>query len=258
MTLSDYVGGCCYRGCVKLVVPVKLLPSSEVREALCDELRGCNDGANYVSAVAFEHFGLKAREYALRKLVYAQLRERGIKSAAAQQLIKKVTDAYTTLRANIKAGNLTPEKSKRHRRAVSKPIAFRRDAAQPYDQRNMGWDIDAQTVAITTRMERMKGIPFVCTKSAKRLLKKRSRNVYKARRAGVPVVLVDPAYTSQMCAKCGHTDKCNRVDRSRFICRSCGVVAHADRNASHNIAQRGETVWNAGRQSRVPATRPQS
>jgi putative transposase len=79
--------------------------------------------------------------------------------------------------------------------------------------------------------------------------------VYKARRAGVPLVFVDPAYTSQMCCQCQHIDRRNRVDPDLFICRGCGVVAHADRNASRNIAQRGETVWNAGRESRVPATR---
>ncbi|MFC3995769.1 RNA-guided endonuclease TnpB family protein, partial [Nocardiopsis sediminis] len=79
--------------------------------------------------------------------------------------------------------------------------------------------------------------------------------VYKAKRAGVPLVFVDPAYTSQMCCECGHTHKKNRVDQGLFICRGCGVVAHADRNASHNIARRGEDVWNAGRESRVPANR---
>ncbi|MFF4960245.1 zinc ribbon domain-containing protein [Streptomyces sp. NPDC001222] len=52
----------------------------------------------------------------------------------------------------------------------------------------------------------------------------------------------------------GHVDRKNRVDQALFICRNCGVVAHADRNASHNIAQRGAVVWNAGRESRVPAT----
>jgi IS605 OrfB family transposase len=78
--------------------------------------------------------------------------------------------------------------------------------------------------------------------------------VYKAKRAGVPLVFVDPAYTSQTCAECGHLDKRNRVDQGLFICRACGVVAHADRNASRNIATRGESVWNAGRESRVPAT----
>ncbi len=78
--------------------------------------------------------------------------------------------------------------------------------------------------------------------------------VYKAKWAGVPLVLVDPAYTSQTCAECGQVDKRNRVDQGLFICWGCGVVAHADRNASHCIAQRGESVWNAGRESRVPAT----
>ncbi|MFE4842724.1 RNA-guided endonuclease TnpB family protein, partial [Streptomyces sp. NPDC056689] len=78
--------------------------------------------------------------------------------------------------------------------------------------------------------------------------------VYKARRAGVPLVYVDPAYTSQTCSQCRHVDKRNRVNQGLFICRECGVVAHADRNASHNIAARGAAVWNAGRESRVPAT----
>ncbi|MEV8563872.1 transposase, partial [Streptomyces sp. NPDC051917] len=76
---------------------------------------------------------------------------------------------------------------------------------------------------------------------------------YKARRAGVPLVLVDPAYTSQTCAECGHVDKRNRASQARFPCRSCGVVAHADLNASRNIARKGATAWNAERESRVPA-----
>jgi transposase len=66
-------------------------------------------------------------------------------------------------------------------------------------------------------------------------------------------VHVDPAYTSQGCAECGHVDKQNRVSQGMFICRGCGVVAHADRNASRNIAARGQVAWNAGRQSRAPA-----
>src|SRR6185437_12044789 len=72
---------------------------------------------------------------------------------------------------------------------------------------------------------------------------------YKARRAGVPLIFVDPAYTSQTCSECGHGDKQNRASQARFQCRSCGVVAHADLNASRNIARRGEVVWNAGRES---------
>ena len=70
---------------------------------------------------------------------------------------------------------------------------------------------------------------------------------YKARRAGVPVVVVDPAYSSQSCSECDHTSRRNRPSRAVFACTSCGVVLHADINASRNLARRGEAVWNAGR-----------
>ncbi|WP_143681648.1 zinc ribbon domain-containing protein, partial [Actinacidiphila glaucinigra] len=52
---------------------------------------------------------------------------------------------------------------------------------------------------------------------------------------------------------CQYTDKRNRASQARFECRSCGVVAHADLNASRNIARKGEAAWLAGRASRVPA-----
>lgn len=67
--------------------------------------------------------------------------------------------------------------------------------------------------------------------------------LYKAEWAGVPVVQVDPAYTSQMCSWCGHTEKANRPTQELFACRSCGVVAHADWNAARNIADRARIVW---------------
>ena len=78
---------------------------------------------------------------------------------------------------------------------------------------------------------------------------------YKARYAGVPVVHVNPAYTSQECAECHYIDKRNRPSQAVFKCRSCGVVAHADHNSSRVIGQRGESMWTAGRESRVPAPR---
>ncbi|MFD0514787.1 zinc ribbon domain-containing protein [Streptomyces aureus] len=45
-----------------------------------------------------------------------------------------------------------------------------------------------------------------------------------------------------------------QASQARFTCRNCWVVTHADRNASHNIARKGDAVWTAGRESRVPAT----
>lgn len=61
---------------------------------------------------------------------------------------------------------------------------------------------------------------------------------YKAVLAGVPVVYVDPAYTSQTCSRCGHCEKANRPTQSQFLCMSCWFSAHADLNAAVNIRSR--------------------
>ncbi|MEV6993911.1 transposase, partial [Streptomyces sp. NPDC093228] len=76
---------------------------------------------------------------------------------------------------------------------------------------------------------------------------------YKARRAGVPVVHVDPRNTSRQCSECWHTHRSNRIDQARFVCRSCGVVLHADHNGSRNIAHRADAVWQRGAVNR-PST----
>lgn len=74
---------------------------------------------------------------------------------------------------------------------------------------------------------------------------------YKAARAGVPMIAVDPAYTSQRCTACGHTDRRNRTSQARFVCRDCGYIAeHADILGADNIAHRAPTTW---AQSTVPS-----
>ncbi|MFI8421121.1 RNA-guided endonuclease InsQ/TnpB family protein [Streptomyces sp. NPDC085479] len=385
---------------MKIVTQVKLMPEADRAAALRSTLHAVNQASNWVSKVAFER-GVP-REYELRKHTYAELKARGLGAQAAQHVIKKTRDAYTTLKADFRAGNLGKPGSKRRIKAESRPVTFRPESAQPYDDRCLSWQYDAQTVSIWTTAGRLKNVRFACsadalktlreyrkgeadlierdgvfylvavcevpeaplnedpagfvgvdlgivniattstgyraagrglnrhrkrqldlrrtlqakgTKSAKRLLKKRSRKEarhaadinhivsktivataertgsgialedlagirsrvrlrkdqrtslhswsfhqlgafleYKARRAGVPLVYVDPAYTSRQCSECDHIDRKNRVDQATFACRACGFLANADDNASHNIARKGETVWTAGRESRVPAT----
>ena len=60
---------------------------------------------------------------------------------------------------------------------------------------------------------------------------------YKAKREGIKVRYVDPAYTSQTCSKCGHVDKENRPTQAKFKCVNCGLELNADHNASINIAR---------------------
>ncbi|MFC5721512.1 RNA-guided endonuclease InsQ/TnpB family protein [Streptomyces gamaensis] len=375
---------------MKLVVQVKLTPDAVQLPALESTLRAANEAANRVSAVAFGRFGLRGSVRDLRKLCYGELKACGFGAQAAQHIIKRVVDAYATLRANIRNGCLGPEGAKRRRKAESKPVVFRRDAAHTYDDRCLSWNYDARTVSIWTMDGRLKNVRFACsptalkqltghrkgesdlvfrdgkwflvatvdipepevfepkgfigmdrginnlattsdgdnhsgrrldryrrwqarkkaelqarqTRSAKQLLKKRARRearhathinhkiaktvvavaartergvaleelggirervtvsrdqrarqstwpfhqlgafiAYKAKRTGVPVIKVDPAYTSQRCPRCGHTERANRPARDHFHCRRCGLAGPADHVAGVNIAQRGATAW---------------
>lgn len=56
-----------------------------------------------------------------------------------------------------------------------------------------------------------------------------------ARATGTQVVLVNPAYTSQMCNQCGHVDAKNRKSQAVFVCTACKHRDHADVNAAKNI-----------------------
>jgi putative transposase len=374
---------------VKLVVQLKLLPTSAQAAALAATLHACNKAAGYVSRMAFEQNVTSRNE--LQKLCYHDIKDRfGLSAQPAVRVVKKVVDAYTTLRANIRVGNLGSEKSARRIKACSKPIAFREHAAQPFDDRCLSWQLDARTVSIWTVAGRLKDIPFVgssgqlatvrkhrrgesdlvlrdgrwfllatCeiaerpqyeptdwigvdrgitnlattsdldnfqgrrlrryrrwharkraelqarrTKSATRRVKRRARRearhathlnhriakdivavaertgrgialedlqgirdrvrlhryqratqsswpfhqleqhiTYKARRAGVPVLLVDARYTSQMCPRCKHTSRSNRPTRDRFSCRRCGLAGPADVVAAVNIRDRARRVW---------------
>ncbi|MGP3973451.1 RNA-guided endonuclease InsQ/TnpB family protein [Streptomyces sp. 8N114] len=388
---------------MKLVMQVKLLPTPKQAAALRATLRACNEAATWVGQVAFENDMKK--NFALRRLTYDEVKTRwGLGAQAAQHVIKKTCDAYAVLKANLEAGNLGRPGSKRYRKATDKPIAFRPEGAQPYDDRMLSWQTPERRVSIWTVTGRMKDVAFtaspeqlttlaryrrgesdlVCrdgmwfllatcevpeaplnigpvdvlgidmgivniattsdgeflagrelnrsrvrerqlrtklqkknTPSAKRRLKKRrhkearrARDInhkiakhvvaeaertgrgialenlrgirervrlrkpqrathsswsfaqlgafiaYKARRAGVPVVYVDPAYTSRTCAECGHVDKANRVTQPWFACRSCGFAAHADWNASRNIRARARELWRRGAESTAPAPPP--
>lgn len=90
------------------------------------------------------------------------------------------------------------------------------------------------------RLEHLEGI-----RQTTRLSRKNERNLhtwsfyrtaqyieYKAKLAGIKVVYVDPAYTSQLCPVCGVRHKMK--DR-RYKCSTCGYIGHRDIVGAINI-----------------------
>jgi len=65
---------------------------------------------------------------------------------------------------------------------------------------------------------------------------------YKAALAGVPLVFVTGAYTSQTCPVCNHIDNGNRPTRDTFRCVQCGYAGSADHVGAINIAFKGEVI----------------
>jgi hypothetical protein len=61
---------------------------------------------------------------------------------------------------------------------------------------------------------------------------------WNAAKRGVQATRVKSAYSSQECHVCHYVDRKNRPDQGTFLCRVCGHTAHADKNASENIANR--------------------
>lgn len=66
--------------------------------------------------------------------------------------------------------------------------------------------------------------------------------VYKAQRAGVLLVFVDPRNTSRTCSHCGFVEKKNRRSQADFSCLRCGYATNADVNAARNLATRGDVA----------------
>ena len=87
---------------------------------------------------------------------------------------------------------------------------------------------------------------------------------HKAEKAGVPYVMVNPAYTTTDCSACGHRQPMPLQVRV-YECGACGLVMDRDMNAAINISVRGHGVLGSGgtasRRSRalqVPDVRPGS
>ncbi|WP_009990799.1 RNA-guided endonuclease InsQ/TnpB family protein, partial [Saccharolobus solfataricus] len=58
---------------------------------------------------------------------------------------------------------------------------------------------------------------------------------YQLEKYGKKLILVNPAYTSKTCAKCGYVKEDLSLSDRVFVCPNCGWIADRDYNASLNI-----------------------
>ena len=74
----------------------------------------------------------------------------------------------------------------------------------------------------------------------------RKRIEYKAKVNSVHLVIVNPAYSSQVCPRCGYLDSKNRKG-DKFECLNCGLELRSDYSASLNLLDRKDdkeiTLW---------------
>lgn len=149
---------------MKLVANIQLKPTKEQADLLRRTLERCNDACNFLSQRGFDA-GV-TRQYDLQKLAYADVRARfEIAAQVAIRCIAKVADAYATHKAN---GH------------EAKKLAFRKHAAQPYDDRIISFKPD-DVVSIWTLDGRIK---------VKAVMGKHQRLLMENRRGEVDLMLV--------------------------------------------------------------------
>ena len=84
----------------------------------------------------------------------------------------------------------------------------------------------------------------------------RRQLTYKQLWRGGDVLAINPAYTSQKCACCGHTAKDNRKTQASFVCTECGYTANADVNGDRNILAAGYAVMSGQTDTSVKRRKP--
>lgn len=62
---------------------------------------------------------------------------------------------------------------------------------------------------------------------------------YKAERAGIELIKVNPANTSKMCSKCKNIDKAQTLADRMYQCTVCNFTLDRDHNAALNIFRLG-------------------
>ncbi|MDF0590216.1 RNA-guided endonuclease InsQ/TnpB family protein [Candidatus Methanocrinis natronophilus] len=156
--------------------------------------------------------------------------------------IERVRSGIDNLKADLQSCGT--DSAKRHLKKLSgREARLRCDVNHCISKKMVSKAKDTSSVIA---LEDLQGIRKRMTVSKAKRRKEHSWGFYQLRRfveykaaiAGVPVVYIDPAYTSQECPVCHHISRSNRPTRDRFDCVCCGFSGPDDTVAARNIAAR--------------------
>jgi len=173
------------------------------------------------------------------------------KSWSGEQ-IQSVRDRYSKVRANVQS------KRTRSSRRLTRRLSGRERRFQEWVNHNISKQLvqDAKSQNAALAFEDLTNIRESLNQKPRSKTERRRTNNwafyqlrvfvgYKAAIAGVPVLFVPPAYTSQTCNRCGHLHPVKGKsyrNGKRFKCGHCGFEHDADINAAKNIAALGASV----------------
>jgi len=232
----------------RINVPIRI---GEYQEASMDKLRGqadllLRDGVFYLAAT------IEAPEPTPLDPVGTLGVDLGLKYLAVDSdgksysggKVDRVREKTENLKADLQ--RCGSRSAKRHLRKLSgREARFRRDTNHVISRRLLA---KAEGTKRRIALEDLKGIRGGTT--VRRSQRRRHNSwgfyqlcsfmEYKARLAGVPVVMVNPMWTSHICPICGTNERANRPDRDSFRCICCGYAGPADHVAAINIAARAD------------------
>jgi len=177
--------------------------------------------------------------------------------------IKLIKDHYASMRAVLQQKAVKGTRSSRRR---CRELQQRLSGKEGRYQRQINHEISkaivtrAQEIPAKIALEDLTGIREGVNQKAGKNQRRRVNGwafyqlkeflTYKAIAAGIPLVLVDPAYTSQTCHVCGENGIRNGKS---FKCPGCGWSGDADFNGAKNIAFLGRYVVRPGGSEGLPS-----
>lgn len=166
--------------------------------------------------------------------------------------IQNTRDRYSCVRANVQS------KRTRSSRRLLRRLSGRERRFQEWLNHNISKQLvqESKQMNASLAFEDLTNIRgSLNTKPRSKVERRRTNNWafyqlrlfvgYKANIAGVKVVFVPPAYTSQTCSRCGHIHPIKGKSYRNgkvFKCGHCGFEHDADINAAKNIAALGLSV----------------